>query len=367
MESLNPSRRSWKDFDWLLFAAPILLSVISLTEIYSSTMNLEGENYFLKQLVWVLVGIVALLVVSAVDYRVLAERIPWFYIASLLALVYTLLMGREVSGARSWLSLGPFGVQPSEMVKMVVVVAMARYLAELHVNRYMTFVQIAKAAVICGIPMALVALQPDLGTTLTYLPILAVGLFLRGIRPAALASLILAGVLVLPVSWLFLKPYQKERILTFVYPERDPLRAGYQVIQSKIAIGAGGFWPKGPFKGTQNQLGFLPTRHTDFILSVVGEELGFVGVATTLGLLGFILFRSIHNARTARDDLGLFMIMGIVGIYLFHIIVNVGMVIGFMPVTGIPLPFMSYGGSSVLTAFVAVGLVINVRRRRYVN
>ena len=155
--------------------------------------------------------------------------------------------------------------------------------------------------------------------------------------------------------------------MTFVQPERDPLGAGYHVIQSKIAIGSGGLLGKGIFNGTQNQLGFLPTRHTDFIFSVVGEELGFVGVIVTLGLLGFIVFRSIYNAQTARDNLGLFIAMGIVGIFFFHLVVNVGMVIGFMPITGIPLPFMSYGGSSVLTAFIAIGLVSSVRRCRYVN
>ncbi len=210
-------------------------------------------------------------------------------------------------------------------------------------------------------------LQPDLGTALTYLPAIALGLFIRGIRPVALVSLILGFVLVLPVSWLFLKEYQKERILTFLHPERDPLGKGYQVIQSKIAIGSGGLSGKVCFNGIQNQLGVLPTRHTDFIFSVVGEELGFIGVVLTLGLLAFIIFRSIYNAQTARDNLGLFIVMGIVGIYFFHLIVNVGMVIGFMPTTGIPLPFLSYGGSSVLTAFIALGLVMSVRRCRYVN
>jgi rod shape determining protein RodA len=177
----------------------------------------------------------------------------------------------------------------------------------------------------------------------------------------------LGFVLVLPVSWLVLKPYQKERILTFLDPDRDPLGKGYQVTQSKIAIGSGGLLGKGVFRGSQNQLGFLPTRHTDFIFSVIGEELGFAGVIVTLGLLAFITFRSIYNAQTARDNLGLFIVMGVVGIYFFHLIVNVGMVIGFMPTTGIPLPFLSYGGSSVLTAFIGLGLVLSVRRCRYVN
>lgn len=361
------SKRFWKDFDWLLLAAAVCLSLISVVEIYSSTMAQPSENFFLRQLAWVCVGVVFLFIIAAIDYHWIAEHIPWFYLCALGALVYTLALGHRVAGSKSWVNLGPVGFQPSELVKMVTVVALARYLSELRSSRYMTFTQVAKACIIGFVPMGLVALQPDLGTALTYLPAIAIGLFVRGVRPAVLTSLILSFVLVLPVSWLVLKPYQKERILTFLDPERDPLGAGYQVIQSKIAIGSGGLLGKGVFNGSQNQLGFLPTRHTDFIFSVVGEELGFAGVIATLGLLAFIIFRSIYNAQTARDNLGLFIVMGVVGIYFFHIIVNVGMVIGFMPTTGIPLPFLSYGGSSVLTAFIALGLVQSVRRCRYVN
>src|SRR5438093_8149773 len=361
------SKRFSQDFDWPLFGAALLLSLTSLTEIYSSTMNEPSENYFLRQLAWVILGVICVFVIAAIDYHVLAEHIPLLYVLALGALLYTLALGRTVSGSKSWVQIGPVNIQPSEIIKMVVVIALARYLSELRQSKYMTLVQIAKAGAICLLPMALVALQPDTGTALTYLPILAVGLFIRGLRPAALIALVLAFVLVLPVSWFFLKDYQKERILTFLEPDRDPLGRGYQVTQSKIAIGSGGFLGKGLFNGTQNQLGFLPTRHTDFIFSVVGEELGFVGVSVTLGLLAFIIFLSIYNAQTARDNLGLFIVMGIVGIYFFHIVENVGMVIGFMPTTGIPLPFLSYGGSSVLTAFVALGLVIGVRRCRYVN
>jgi len=364
----STSGRSWKDFDWLLFMAAVGLSIISLVEIYSSTMAQPTENFFVRQLAWVCVGIVVLFIVAAIDYHLIAEQIPWLYLLAIGVLLYTLAMGHRVSGSKSWVRLGGLAAfQPSELIKMVVVVASARYLSELRSSRYMTFSQIAKACMICMVPVGLVALQPDLGTALTYLPALAVGLFIRGVRPAVLISLILGFVLVLPISWLILKPYQKERILTFLDPDRDPLGKGYQVTQSKIAIGSGGVIGKGVFNGSQNRLGFLPTRHTDFIFSVVGEELGFAGVIVTLGLLAFIIFRSIHNAQTARDSLGLFIVMGIVGIYFFHVIVNVGMVIGFMPTTGIPLPFMSYGGSSVLTAFIALGLVLNVRRRRYVN
>jgi rod shape determining protein RodA len=362
------SRRFWQDFDWVLVAAAVLLSIISITEIYSATMAQRNEHYFLRQAAWVAVGIVFLFVIAAIDYHVIAEHIPWLYVLALGALLYTLLLGHRVSGSKSWVGLGSITIQPSEFIKMVAVVALARYLSELRSTKYMTLTQILKACVIVFVPMGLVLLQPDLGTALTYLPAIAVGLFIRGIRPVALVSLILGFVLVLPVAWVvFLKPYQKERILTFLDPERDPLGKGYQVTQSKIAIGSGGLLGKGVFRGSQNQLGFLPTRHTDFIFSVVGEELGFVGVIGTLGLLSFIIFRSIYNAQTARDNLGMFIVMGVAGIYFFHMIVNVGMVIGFMPTTGIPLPFLSYGGSSVLTAFIALGLVMSVRRCRYVN
>lgn len=362
------SRHLLKDFDWLLLAAAMLLSVISIVEIYSATIAQGASAYSLRQLAWVLVGIVLMFIVSAIDYRLISEHIPWLYMLGLGTLVYVKLLGHSVAGSKSWLGFGAFAFQPSEFIKMIVVVALARYLSELRSTKYMTFPQILKAGVIVFIPMGLILLQPDLGTALTYLPVIAVGLFVRGIRPIALVSLILGFVLILPVAWtVVLKPYQKERILTFMDPERDQLGKGYQVYQSKIAIGSGGLLGKGVFHGSQNTLGFLPTRHTDFIFSVVGEELGFVGVITALGLLSFIIFRSIYNAQTARDNLGLFIVMGVVGIFFFHVLVNVGMVIGFMPTTGIPLPFMSYGGSSVLTAYIALGLVMSVRRCRYVN
>jgi len=371
MSEPNRIKGFWKDFDWALFAAAVLLCTIGLTEIYSATKNINGDIAFYKQLAFVCAGVIAMFVISSVDYHTISEHIPWLYLGSVAVLIYTPLAARRIAGAKSWIDLGPVSFQPSELVKMVAVVALARYLADLHIDRYMSMRQIAKACVICGIPVGLILLQPDMGTALTYLPILAIGVFLRGVRPASLVAVALIVVLALPMSWYFLqgflKEHQKDRILTFVDPGRDPKGKGFQVFQSKIAIGSGGFFGKGVFKGSQNQLGFLPARHTDFIFSVVGEEMGFLGVLTTLGLLGFVLFRSLYNAQTARDNLGLFIILGVVGIYFFHIVVNIAMVIGFFPVVGIPLPFLSYGGSSILTAFVGLGLVISVRRRRYVN
>jgi rod shape determining protein RodA len=360
-------RDFWKDFDWALLGVALALSAISLLEVYSATKNVSSNIFLLRQLAWVGVGMVGMFVMASFDYHTLCEHIPWIYIASVLTLVYTLVLGHTVNGSKSWIMIGPAGFQPSEMIKVVVILTLARYVSDLRNSRFLTIPQIFKAGLISGLPMLLVLLQPDLGTALTYLPAFAFIVFIRGVRPVVLVSLILGFVMLLPVSWMFLKDYQKDRIRMFVNPEEDPLGAGYHVIQSEIAIGSGGFWGKGLFKGSQNQLGFLPTRHTDFIFSVVGEELGFAGVVTTLGLLAFILFRAVRNAQTSRDSLGLFIAMGLVGTYFFHMVVNIGMVIHLMPITGIPLPFLSYGGSSILAAFLGLGLLISVRRSRYVN
>ena len=364
IESLR-SPRFWRDFDWALLLIALMLCAIGLVEIYSSTLSMESY-FFFRQLVWVGVGVLLLFVVAAIDYHVLAEHVLLLYIGTVLLLAYVLFFGHTVAGSRAWFGIGSLGLQPSEIAKMVVVIALARYLAELN-QRYMSLSQIVTAVAICALPVLLVALQPDLGTAITFIPIVAFGLFVRGVRPAVLVSGLLVVILLLPLTWLVLKDYQKDRIITFLQPETDPLGSGYQVIQSKIAIGSGGFWGKGLFEGSQNQLGFLPTRHTDFIFSVVAEELGFVGVSITLGLLLALVLRALSGALMPRDTLGLFIVVGVVGMFVFHILVNVGMVIGFMPITGLPLPFVSYGGSSVLTAFIGLGLIISVRRCRYVN
>ncbi len=359
------SRRFWEDFDWFLLVVALLLSTISLIEIYSSTLTVGG-NYFGRQLVWVGAGIVVLFIVASIDYHVLADRIILIYAGTVAVLGGVLLFGHTVAGASSWFRIGSLGVQPSEIAKLVVVIALARYFSKIQ-QRHLSIGQILVACGVCALPVLLVALQPDLGTALTFIPILAFGLFVRGVRPAVLISGFLIFVLLLMPTWSLLKDYQRDRIMTFLEPETDPLGRGYQVIQSKIAIGSGGFWGKGLFEGSQNQLGFLPTRHTDFIFSVVAEEMGFVGVSLTLILLLALILRSLSLALMPRDTLGKFIVVGVVGMFVFHILVNVGMVIGFVPITGIPLPFMSYGGSSVLAAFVGLGLIVSVRRCRYVN
>ena len=360
------SRRFWQDFDWFLLSVAVALGTIGLIEIYSSTLNTDSASYFLRQLVWLIAGVGLSFVVASFDYHVLAQHIAVIYVGAVCVLLSVLLFGSTIAGSRSWFGIGTFGLQPSELAKLVVVIALARYLSDFQ-KRYLTLPQILAACAICGVPVLLVAAQPDLGTALTFVPILGFDLFVRGVRPAALISGVLIVIILLPVAWSVLEDYQKDRILTFLQPESDPLGSGYQVIQSKIAIGSGGLWGTGLFQGSQNQLGFLPTRHTDFIFSVLAEEMGFVGVCLTLGLLFAFVFRTLSLTFLPGDTLGLFIVLGVGGMFVFHILVNVGMVIGFMPITGIPLPFLSYGGSSVLTAFIGLGLIVSVRRCRYVN
>jgi rod shape determining protein RodA len=306
---------------------------------------------------------------AKIDYHKLIDYVPWAYGVCLVALVAVLAVGQKVLGARRWIKLGPMHFQPSEWVKLVLILAVARYFANLGA-RSLTWREILKAFALVGVPMLLVLKQPDLGTTLTYVPILVAGLFLGGINLRQAAILGTCGLVLIGGVWTsgkLLKPYQKARLTSFINPGNDPRGTGYQLLQSKIAVGSGGVWGKGAAKGTQTQGDFLPIPHADFIFAAFGEEHGFVGAFFVLLLYFFVLMRLIQNAQTAADLSGSLIIMGVVAVLTFQIAVNVGMVIGFMPVTGIPLPLMSYGGSSVLFTFLALGAVMNVRMRRFVN
>jgi rod shape determining protein RodA len=369
---------SFRDFDWPLLGMVLVLCAISVFEVYSTTLHtkfsatLQSHWYgafHIKQLLWIAGGLAAMFLFSKIDYHRLLEWVPWVYGASLLALVAVKLVGHKVLGAKRWISIGPVHFQPSEWVKLILILIVARYFANLG-GRSLTWKDILKALVLVGIPMALVLVQPDLGTALTYTPILVAGLFLGGINlRQALVLLTACAVLVAGVwsSGKLLKPYQKARLTSFINPDNDPRGTGYQLLQSKIAVGSGGVWGKGVAKGTQTQGDFLPIPHADFIFAAFGEEHGFVGALLVLLLYFLILMRLIQNAQTAADLSGSLIIMGIVAVLTFQIGVNVGMVIGFMPVTGIPLPLMSYGGSSVLFTFLALGVAMNVRMRRFVN
>jgi rod shape determining protein RodA len=360
---------SFRDFDWVLLGTVILLCTISVFEIYSATLHTKYTGFHTKQIYWIAAGLVAMFVFSRIDYHKLIDFVPWAYGVCLISLVAVLAVGQKVLGARRWIKVGHLQFQPSEWVKLVLIIAVARYFANLG-GRSLTWKDIFKAFALVGVPMLLVIKQPDLGTTLTYTPILIAGLLLGGINLRQSLILGTCGVALVAGVWSsgkLLKPYQKARLTSFINPDNDPRGSGYQTKQALIAVGAGGIWGEGAAKGSQTQGAFLPIPHADFIFAAFSEEHGFVGAVFVLLLYFFILMRLIQNAQTAADLSGSLIIMGVVAVLTFQIAVNVGMVIGFMTVTGIPLPLMSYGGSSVLFTFLALGTVMNVRMRRFVN
>ncbi len=336
---------SFRDFDWLLLGFVLIICGLGVMEIQSATVHTKFAGSHIKQIYWVLGGVGAMFLVSLVNYQALLDRIHWFYIAGVASLMAVIIFGQKYLGARRWIKMpGGNHFQPSEWVKLILILAV-------------------------GFPMLLVLAQPDLGTALTYLPIAIMGVFLGGLQlRQALAVGLLAAVAVGAVFFTprvhVLKSYQKQRLTSFLEPDADPQGSGYQVTQSLIAVGSGGLWGG---KGSQTHGAFLPVPQTDFIFAAFAEEHGFVGALGVLLLYFIVLMRLTQNAQTAPDRAGTFVVMGVVAVLSFHILVNVGMVVGFMPVTGIPLPLMSYGGSSVLFMFMALGMVMNVRMRRFVN
>ncbi len=360
---------SFRDFDWTLLGLVLALCALSCIEVHSATVHTKFASFGSKQILFIGAGVVGMFVLAKIDYHRLIDWSPWLYGIFVVSLVAVRVIGHKALGARRWIALGPIQFQPSEWVKLVLILAMARYIANIG-GRNLTWREIFKAFAMVGIPMILVLIQPDLGTTLTYAPILVAGLFLGGINFRQSLILLTVGAVLVGGVWSsgkILKPYQKARLTSFANPTNDPRGSGYQVLQSEIAVGSGGIWGKGLEKGTQTQGYFLPIPYTDFIFAAFSEEHGFVGAFFVLLLYFLILMRLIQNAQTAADLPGSLIIMGIVAVLTFQIAVNVGMVIGLMPVTGIPLPLMSYGGSSVLFTFLALGVAMNVRMRRFVN
>ena len=305
--------------------------------------------------------------ILAVDYHTLLHYVPTYYIISVAALAGTYLVGQSAFGSRRWIPLGGgLHLQVSEFVKLMIILLVARYLSEIKTE----MLEIREMTILTSlvlVPTLLVLKQPDLGTSLTYIAILMVGAFLAGLRRRYVISIAVLAMFVLPVSWYFLKDFQRARLVSFLDPDRDPQGTGYQLIQSQIAVGAGGMFGKGVTKGTQTQLRFLPVSQKDFIFAALAEEHGFVGVVIVLALYFVMIMRIVQNAQTAPDPVGMYICMGVASLLLFHVVINVGMVAGLMPVTGIPLPFMSAGGSSIWSSFLALGLVNNVRLRRFVN
>jgi rod shape determining protein RodA len=358
---------SLRDLDWPLMLIVMLICAVGVLQIFSATRDTTWADAWWKQIIYIFGGLFLMWVILVIDYHTLLHHVVLLYGLSVAALLGTLVIGRQVFGSVRWVPLpGGFRLQVSEFVKLVIILLVARYLTELKTEE-LEVRDLLKLAGLVLVPMALVLKQPDLGTALTYIAILAVGAFVAGLRWKYIAAITVVTALVLPVGWHFLKDYQKSRLISFMDPDRDPQGTGYQLIQSQIAVGAGGMFGKGIAKGTQTQLRFLPVPHTDFIFSGFSEEHGFVGVVAVLSLYFVMIMRIVQNAQTATDRSGMYICMGVAALLLFHMLVNVGMVVGKMPVTGIPLPFMSAGGSSVWSNFLALGLVNNVRLRRFVN
>jgi rod shape determining protein RodA len=361
-----------RDYDWWLLAILAAICTLGVIEIYSATHGSSLAGMHMKQLRWLGIGLVVMFVVSRIDYHLILDQAPILYLIGVAALVAVLLFGHTRFGAKRWIPfLGEF-LQVSELVKLIIIVALARFFAEVSTEE-LSLRDLIKAGLVVGLPLVLILKQPDLGTALVLVPLLVVGAFLAGLQWQHAAVFSLAGILLVaavfypPVSRRILKPYQRDRITSFLHPEEDAKGSGYQLLQSKIAVGSGGFWGKGFGNGTQNQLGYIPVRYSDFIMSAWAEEQGFKGVLFALGLYMALLLRLVQNAQRAKDRAGMFLVMGVAAALGFHVLVNVAMVIGAMPVTGIPLPLMSYGGSATLFVFLAIGLVMNVRLRRFVN
>jgi len=343
----------------------LALVALGLFAIASATME-HGSAVWRAQVVWLFVAAAGAAVIVFVDYRLWAQMALALHGGVIVLLILVLLVGTEVGGNRSWLAYGPLHLQPSELAKWTTCLVLAAYLAR-RVRGRLGLRQIVEMGLLIGAPVALIALQPDMGTAVIFIPIYLAALLLGGVRWKVIAIFVLIALLLTPLLWIQLADYQKERIRSVIDPGRDPSGVGYQVRQSKIAIGSGGMIVKGPFRGTQSQLNFLPAQHTDFIIAVLAEELGFVGVAIVLGLFYYLFYRGIAAARASQDRLGTYVCLLVVAWLAGQMAVNVGMVLGRLPTIGVPLPLLSYGGSSLVSAICGIGLILSVRARRFVN
>jgi rod shape determining protein RodA len=362
------ARIAARDIDWTLMIIVLLICAVGILQIYSVTLGTESHSAWWKQILYIACGLVLMLMVIPSDYHAILHRVPMLYVLSAVGLMATVVIAKQTYGARRWISIGHTGInlQVSEFVKLVIILLVARYLTDLRTEE----LDIREALKLGGLVLGLVALvlaQPDIGTALTCLAVLAMGIFIGGLSWKWILVATLIGAAMGSMSLYFLKDYQRARLTSFLNPDLDPQGSGYQVRQSLTAIGSGGMFGKGVTKGTQTQLHFLPVPSKDFIFSAFAEEHGFVGIVVVLALYFVMIMRIVQNAQTAPERAGMYICMGVAALLLSHILINVGGVAGLLPVTGIPLPFMSAGGSSIWTSFLALGLVNNVRLRRFVN
>jgi rod shape determining protein RodA len=353
-------------FDWAWFLALLALSAAGVLAIWSTTADNGLHSYFGKQLIYLSCALIAFFVLLYFDYHFFADFIMVIYIAGISVLGLVLVIGRNIHNNKSWIDLGMFSVQPSEIVKILVIIALAKYYSELDMD-YLGLRELLIGAFIALGPALLVALQRDIGTMLTFIPIYAVLSCLAGIRRKHLIGILIIILAAAPLSWFLLQGYHKARIETVFNPSNDPRHYGYQTNQSKIAIGSGKFLGKGFKQGSQGNLGFLPAPHTDFVFSVFAEEKGFLGSITILSLFLFVAFRLYRTICEAKDKVGAMIVSGVLALFLFHVFINIGMVVGLLPIIGVPLPFVSAGGSSLISCFIGMGICMGIHIRRYVN
>ncbi len=373
-----------RHLDWVMVGATVALIAVGLVSIMSAThappVGGDPFHFVKRQAVWAVISLAALVVTVAIDYSWILRMAPWIYLANLGLLLLTIAIGSSAYGAQRWIEIGSFTLQPSEFAKIAMIIAFASFLAgderegTATVKRFIRARDLVAPAIYMGIPWFLVFRQPDLGTSLVFAAIFLGMLYTAGADPRVLfgatGGVLSLGALAIFLHYRFglpipLREYQLQRIMTFIQPRKDLRLSGYHTHQSQIAIGSGRLLGKGLLAGSQNQLNFLPIRHSDFIFSVIGEEMGFFGAVFVLGLFGLLFYRAVLTASKAKDMGGTLLVTGVLSMLAFHVVVNIGMASGVMPVTGLPLPFISSGGSSLLANCIAVGLVINVHLRRY--
>jgi rod shape determining protein RodA len=368
---LRINRRIWRNFDWITLLIVILISVIGILTIYSTTRQPYGAPqapFYLKQLLWLGIGLAGLIFMVSFDYIWLSRFSIPLYVVGLALLIIVMIIGKTGMGAQRWISLGPVSFQPSEFFKLIFIVLLANSLSiSQDLIGLKSFLRISLFIVV--LPFLLILKQPDLGTALVLMALFFLIMFARGIQRKALIIILSVSIVSLPflgsIVWSGLKEYQKNRVIAFVDADVDPSGIGYHIKQSKIAIGSGEFIGKGFLKGTQGPFRFLPEKHTDFIFSAFAEEWGFLGSALLLSLYFIFILRGLDTSRKAKDDFGKILALGITFMFSLYFFINIGMTLGIMPVVGIPMPFMSYGGTALLSNFIAAGILINIRTRRF--
>ena len=361
-------RRLLQNFDWLLLVLVMIIAAMGIVNLYSAGFNRTTPGatpIYLKQIYWLGVGLILMSVTVLYDYRHLQKLAFPLYILTIVLLLAVMFGGKMVSGSRRWLPLGPFSFQPSELAKIAIIMVLARYFSRGLPSASLGFKDLLMPLGLVLLPVVIIIRQPDLGSAVLVMLVAMSMILFVGVNWRTLLVSTFSLLLLSPVIWHFLKDYQRQRVLTFLNPDKDPLGAGYHIIQSKIAVGSGQLKGKGFLHGTQSQLQFLPEQHTDFAFSVFAEEWGFIGSVVLLLLFTGLTLWGLQVARDCKENFGHLLALGVVSLIFWQFFINMGMVTGLLPVVGIPLPFFSYGGSSLITTFLGVGFLLNIRMRRF--